>query len=70
MIILKCKKKDCEGHLVGWKFDDTPVLLPNKTHKAEGKVEVTPEIRKQLKLNHSSEPFNTFMKVVQEESEK
>jgi len=68
MIIVKCKRKNCEGHLVGWDHHGTPRLLKNKTHTPKGKVEITPEIRKQLEQEYCSQPFNTFMSVIEEES--
>jgi len=69
MIIVKCKKQDCEGHLVGWTNKGQPRVLPNRTHKAE-KIEMTEELRQQLIGERCSEPFATFMDVVEEEEPK
>lgn len=69
MIIVKCPKEGCKGHLVGFNSAGIPALIPNKDHEAE-KTTITPEIRAQLNAELNSEPFATFMDVVKEETEK
>lgn len=69
MIIVKCPKEGCKGHLVAFNAERIPVLIPNRDHKPE-KTPITPEIRKQLEAELSSEPFATFMDVVKETTKK
>lgn len=69
MIIVKCPKKDCKGHLVGFNSAGIPALLPNRDHAPEN-TPITPEIRAQLNAELNSEPFATFMDVVKEATEK
>ena len=66
MIIVKCKKEGCEGHLVAFTAEGKPKALPNKTHNPT-EIEITDELREQIAWERFSEPFATFMDVVQEE---
>lgn len=70
MIIVKCTKEDCKGHMVAWNIAGVPVLVPNADHVATGTVKITPEIREQLNAERNAEPFRSFMDVVEEEQKK
>lgn len=69
MLILKCNAKDCKGHLVGWNNKGEAKLLPNRDH-APTPIKITDEIRKKLEAERGSEPFATFMDVVEKEGKK
>lgn len=69
MIIVKCPKEGCKGHLVGFNSAGIPALIPNRDHAPE-KTPITPEIRAQLNAELNSEPFATFMDVAKEEAKK
>ena len=63
-LILKCERTDCEGHLIGFTADGKPLALPNKSHSFEGNF--TKEAIEQILTERLSEPFATFMDVLQE----
>lgn len=65
MIIVKCEKKGCEGHLLSFNAEGKPYVLPNRTHKP-AKIKLTKELKQRIIDERYSEPFATFMEVLQE----